>query len=518
MSTHPTTSPEEIEQIHASLRQGFRSGKLKSIAYRKIQILQLGYLLQDNIERFKEAFAADLGRPSLETVFLEIDSTIGDCKLAYDRVEKWAKAEKAPFNLNFFAFGPVVRKEPKGVILNISPFNYPVWTAIGPLIGAIAAGNCVLLKPSELSANVSGLIAELVPKYMDPDVMRVVLGGVAETTKLLELRWDHILYTGGGRVAKIISAAAAKTLTPVTLELGGKSPVIIDPNCDLTTAARRIMWGKSVNAGQTCVAPDYALVPRDFEDKFVEALKAAHIEFYPKGAINSSDISTIISPGHFTRIKGLLDNTSGKVVVGGETDAERKFIAPTVVRGVTETDSLMSEELFGPILPVMPVDNVDAALEYINKHDHPLALYVFSQDAKFKSKVFDNTQSGSAIANDVIIHGGADGLPFGGIGPSGSGCHHGKYSFDEFTHLRASMDSPSWIDKILGGRFPPYTAKKESFLTSNLRAKLPSRPSPSELNVQAKDLIVATKRRWSRKWLFLLALAVLAMSRVPRVA
>ncbi|KAH7928569.1 aldehyde dehydrogenase [Leucogyrophana mollusca] len=482
-----STSLEEIDQIHASLRQGFKSGKLKSIAYRKVQILQLGYLLQDNVRRFKDAFAVDLGRPALESAFLELDSTIGDCKVAYDRVEKWAKTEKAPFNLNFFAFGPVVRNEPKGVVPNISPFNYPVWTAIGPIIGAIAAGNCVVLKPSELSANVSGLIAELVPKYMDPDAMRVVMGGIAETTKLLELPWDHILYTGGGRVARIISAAAAKTLSPITLELGGKSPVVIDPKCDLTTAARRILWGKAVNAGQTCIAPDYVLVPRDFEEKFVDALKAAHAEFYPKGALNSSDISTIISAGHFSRIKGLLDKTEGEIVFGGETDESRKFIAPTVVKGVKETDSLMSEELFGPILPVMPVENVDAAIEYINKKDHPLSLYVFSQDAAFKSKVFDNTQSGSAIANDVIIHGGADGLPFGGTGPSGSGYHHGKYSFDEFTHLRASLDSPSWIDKILGSRYPPYTSKKENFLTKNLGVRLPARPSPSQLNVHAKS-------------------------------
>ncbi|KAF8556817.1 aldehyde dehydrogenase [Imleria badia] len=483
MATELVYTPiDEIPQIHADLRKSFKTGKTKSIEARKTQILQLAYLLKDNYDRFKTTFAQDLGRPALETAFLELDSTISDCRIAYDRVDKWARTEKAPFNVNFAAFRPVIRKEPKGVVLSISPFNYPVWLAIGPMIGAIAAGNCFVLKPSELSPATSGLIAELVPKYMDPDVVRVVLGAVPETTKLLELPWDHILYTGSGRIAKVVCAAAAKTLSPVSLELGGKSPVIIDPRCDLRTAAKRIMWGKCVNVGQTCVAPDYILVQEDAEDTVVQGLKEAHDEFYPDGAVGSPDLSHIINKSHFNRIKGLLDKTSGTIVFGGQTDESKLFIAPTVIRGVKGDDSLMSEELFGPLLPVVPVKNLDEAIEFINDRDHPLALYVFSQDSTFKNRVFDNTQSGSAVANDTLVHCAADGLPFGGIGPSGSGYHARKFSFDMFTHLRSSIDSPSWIDMILGSRFPPYTVKKENWLKNVLGVQLPPRrlPAPGE--------------------------------------
>ncbi|KAI6148774.1 Aldehyde/histidinol dehydrogenase [Pisolithus tinctorius] len=470
------TTFDEIDAIHATLRQSFRAGKLKSIAARKVQILQLAYLIQDNYDRFKEAFAADLGRPTLETAFLELDSTVSDCKIAYDRVEKWAQTEKAPFSFNFFAMRPVIRKEPKGVVLSISPFNYPVWLALGPMIGAIAAGNCFVLKPSELSPAVSGLIAELVPKYLDPDVVRVVLGAVPETTRLLELPWAHILYTGSGRVAKLVCAAAAKTLTPVSTELGGKSPVVIDPKCDLKTAAKRIMWGKCVNVGQTCVAPDYILVPQDAQDELVQALKAAHDEFYPSGPSAAGVFGRIVNHTHFRRLKGLLDRTAGEIAFGGETNESDKYISPTVVKNVKGDDSLMSEELFGPILPIVPVKNIDEAIAFINDHDNPLALYVFSQDAAFKAKVFDNTLSGSAVANDTLVHCAVDGLPFGGIGPSGSGYHTRKYTFDMFTHLRSSLDSPSWVDSIFGSRFPPYTAKKESYLKSLLGVKLPPRP------------------------------------------
>ncbi|OJA12078.1 hypothetical protein AZE42_02179 [Rhizopogon vesiculosus] len=514
MSTTPPelkfTTLEEIDEAYYTLQKTFLSGKTKPIAFRKVQILQLAYLLKDNYDRFKEAFAIDLGRPPLEASFLELDSTIADCKIAYDRVEKWARTEKAPFNINFFAFRPVIRKEPKGVVLSISPFNYPVWLALGPIIGAIAAGNCVVLKPSELSPAISGLIAELIPKYMDSDVIRVVLGAVPETSKLLEYQWGHVLYTGNGRVARIIGVATAKTLSPISLELGGKSPVVVDPRCDIKTAARRIMWGKCVNAGQTCVAPDYVLIPRSAEDALVKALKDAHDEFYPSGAISTKDISHIINTAHFHRIKNLLENTSGTVAFGGQTDESRKFIAPTVVRGVKDGDSLMSEELFGPILPIMPVDNVDAAIAYINAHDHPLALYCFSQDAAFKNKVFDNTQSGSAVANDVLVHCAIDGLPFGGIGPSGSGYHTRKFSFDMFTHLRASLDSPGFIDSILGGRFPPYTAKSEAFLKSSLGSKLPPRPRLSVAGGASGYALIEKKS--NTKWiLFLVGLAIVGV-------
>ncbi|KAG6865231.1 hypothetical protein C0991_004289 [Blastosporella zonata] len=347
------TPLEEIVKLHAELRAGFQSGRLRSIAYRKYQLLKLAYLIKDNSKRFEDALRTDLGRPPLEGHFLEINASIAEVKDAHSNVEKWAKPEKPAFSLNFSAMRPVMYKEAKGVVLVISPFNYPLWLTVGPLAAAIAAGNAIAIKPSESSAVTSALLAELIPKYLDADLVRVVNGSVAESTKLLELQWDHSEplqpyerpATGGFRVGQIVAAAAVKYLTPCTLELGGKSPVIIDPECDLPTAARRILWGKTVNAGQTCVAPDYVLVPRSFQDKFVAALETAHKSFYPESAQPSSPeaFSRIVTPQAWKRVKGLLDNTKGEIVIGGETDEATKFIAPTVVKNVEPDDSLMSE-------------------------------------------------------------------------------------------------------------------------------------------------------------------------------
>ncbi|KAF8638214.1 hypothetical protein AX16_010560 [Volvariella volvacea WC 439] len=502
MSSLQYTPIEEIPKIHAELKKSFRSGKSKPIAYRKYQLLQLAYLIKDNTQRFEEALKKDLNRPALESNFLEIGPSLSELTIVHSNVEQWAKPEKPKFNINFTPMRPVIYKEPKGVVLVISPFNYPVWLTIGPLAGAIAAGNAVVVKPSESTPATSALFAELIPKYLDSDLVRIVNGSVAESTKLLELPWDHILYTGGGRVGKIVATAAAKHLTPVTLELGGKSPVIIDPNCDLEMAARRILWGKIVNAGQTCVAPDYILVPSHFQDKLVQALKDAHQEFFP-GTTKPSDpdaYSRIVTPQAYSRIKALLDDTKGEVAIGGETNEKDKYIAPTVVKDVKGDDSLMTEEIFGPLLPIVPVEDVDAAIDFVNARDHPLALYVFSQDAEFKRKVFERTQSGAAVANEVVIHPGAHGLPFGGIGPSGYGAHTGKFTFDTFTHNRASMDSPGWLDKIIGFRFPPYT-KKTLKATYGLAPSLPPRPKgPPSPNDK--------KGGWGRWFLFGLVLAL----------
>ncbi|KXN84054.1 Aldehyde dehydrogenase, dimeric NADP-preferring [Leucoagaricus sp. SymC.cos] len=490
------TPLEEIEKIHTNLRNGFRSGKLRNVEYRKYQLLQLAYLVKDNSERFKEALAADMGRPPFESQFLEIGSSIMEARTAWANVEKWAKPEKPPFSINATPMRPVIYKEPKGVVLIISPFNYPMLLSISPLAGAIAAGNAVVVKPAENAPHVSALFAELIPKYLDPELVQIVNGGVPETTRLLELPWDHILYTGSGRVGRIVSAAAAKHLTPVSLELGGKSPVFIDSNCDLETATKRIFWGKCVNAGQTCVAPDYILVPRDFQDKFIDALKEVADKFYPESVATPGVFSRMVTPQAFKRVKGLLDNTKGKIVLGGETDEATKFIAPTIVRDVAVDDSLMSEEIFGPVLPIIPVKDVEEAIAYVNNNDHPLALYVFSRDETYKQK-------GAAIANEVVIHPGIDGLPFGGTGPSGSGYHTGRYSFDMFTHLRSSMDSPSWVDRVLSFRYPPYSDKSFKGAVRFVKS-LPTRPvGPPKLDATANG--VATK--WWGKW-FLLALAM----------
>jgi aldehyde dehydrogenase (NAD+)/aldehyde dehydrogenase (NAD(P)+) len=503
MSQLVYTPLEDIPTILSELRQGFLSGKLRPIAYRKYQILQLAYLLQDNSQRFQDALAADLGRPPLEAHTLDIAPSLSEIKNYYANVEKWSKPDRPPLSFNYTAMRPLVRKEGKGVVLIICPFNYPLFLSLGPIAAALAAGNAVVLKPSELTPAVSSLFSELFPKYLDPQLVRVVNGAIPETSKLLELQWDHILFTGSGAVGKIVASAAAKHLTPVTLELGGKSPVIIDPNCDLKTAARRILWGKFANAGQTCVAPDYILVPKGFQDTLVESLKETHARFYPEG--DEGHFSRLVSPRAFSRVNKLLKDSKGTIVFGGETKEETKYIAPTVLKDVQPDDSLMSEELFGPVLPILTVENVDEAISFINAHDHPLAIYVFSQDPAFKAKVFNNTQSGAAVANETLFHCAVDGLPIGGIGPSGYGAHTGKYGFDTFTHFRATMDSPSWLDKLLSGRYPPYTAKKQKDMLRFLTPSLPTRPSGPPGAADAGLQIAQSK------W-FLLALVALPVT------
>ncbi|KAH9903161.1 NAD-aldehyde dehydrogenase [Cubamyces lactineus] len=469
MSTSFYTALEEIPKIHQRARDAYRSGKLKSIEYRREQIAQVGYLLKDNEQRFIDALRTDLGRPAQETIFLDFAAVYIDVKTAYDNVAKWTRSERATFSLNFFVMSPRLRPEPKGVVLAIAPFNAPIFMLLAPLVGAIAGGNAVVLKPSEQSPEVAKLFAELVPKYLDQDLFHVINGGIPETTRVLELPWNHIIYTGNGRVARIISAAAAKHLTPTTLELGGKNPVVVDPKCDVQLAARRILWGRTCNAGQVCLAPEYVLLPESFQDTFVEALKAVYRSFYPDGAKDSDSFCRIVTEAHTARIKDLIDRTKGTVVFGGDVNiAER--------------------EIFGPVLLLVPVKDVDEALDIINSKDHPLAIYAFSSDQAFLEKVFDNTESGAAVANEVVISIGVPGLPMGGVGASGHGYYTGKHMFDEFTHLRVSLNNPGWVDKIaFGFRFPPYkvrtplrlitlTPEKEKQLRA-LSPSLPPRPS-----------------------------------------
>ncbi|KZT04151.1 NAD-dependent aldehyde dehydrogenase [Laetiporus sulphureus 93-53] len=471
------TPIEDIPLIHERLRSGFRSGKTKSIAFRKAQLLRLGHLIQDNIQRFKDAFAADLGRCGEEAECLELNGTLIEIKIAFDNVEKWTAPEKPPFSLFWWGMSPTIRKEPKGTVLIISPFNYPVYLLLCPLASAIAAGNTVMLKPSELTPTMTSLFAELVSKYLDPDVIRIVNGGVPETTRVLELPFDHIQYTGNGRVARIVMTAAARHLTPVTLELGGKNPCFIDPNCDVKVSAKRIMWGKLVNGGQLCLCPDYVLVPESFQDIFVEALTNAYKELHPTDPRTSGMVTRIVNERHMVRLKGLLDATKGTVVFGGEVDMAEKYIAPTLVKDVKGDDSLMSEELFGPILAVVPVKDLDEAIAFVNARENPLAIYVFTHNANVKKKVLDNTRSGTASVNEVIMHCQAYGMPFGGIGASGMGYATGKYAFDTFTHLRNTVDNPYWTDStVLSARYTPYKPGPLSWFNWLLRPKFPALP------------------------------------------
>ncbi|CAL1704113.1 unnamed protein product [Somion occarium] len=487
MTAFTSTPLEDIPEIRDALLKGFDSGKTKPIKHRKEQLLQLAYLLKDNYQRFLDALTKDLGRPALEADFMEMTSTLGDIHDSYNNVGKWAKDEKAPFSALWYFMNPTVRKEPKGVVLIIGPFNFPILCLLMPLACALAAGNTVLLKPSELSTAMSDLIAELVPKYFEPDVVRVVQGGIPQTTKLIEYPWGHICYTGSPRVARIIAHAAANTLTPVTFELGGKNPTIVDAKADLKLAARRILWGRDVNAGQACTAPEYVLVVRSVEEEFIKELQNTYASFYENDPSGSKSFSRIITPEHASRIGNLLSETKGKVIAGGEVDPEHKYIAPTIVRDVPPDDSLMSEEVFGPVLSIIPVNNIDEAIAFANARDQPLCVYIFTQDKNVKKKVIENTRSGAVVVNDVVIHPAATGLPFGGTGLSGYGSMTGKWGFNTFTLFRALLDSPGWLDTlVLWPRFPPYTDDKYRRIKTLSAYKFPPPPGSAE----------ASKRKW----------------------
>ncbi|KAF9647400.1 NAD-aldehyde dehydrogenase [Thelephora ganbajun] len=471
------TPIEEIEKIHASLQAGFKSGRARDIKYRKHQLLQLAYLLKDNKDRFNQAAGLDLGRSYPENEILEHYVSLEQIKYTFDNFEKWTKPESAEFSI-YFGARPQIRKEPKGVVLIFVPFNYPIMLLMSPLAGAIAAGNTICVKVSELLPATSSLLAELFPKYLDQDLYRIVNGDIPVSTKLLELPWDHILYTGSGRVGKIVAAAAAKHLTPVTLELGGKCPTIVDPRVNLKVAAKRILWGRTSNAGQTCVAPDYVLIPKNGEEAFINALKEAYREFYPNGTTEPGNIARLPNHGSFDRVKGLLDDTKGTIILGGETDREAKYIAPTIVKNVGPEDSLMKDEIFAPILPIITVGDFDEAIEFINARDHPLALYIFTDDSKLKEKVFSNTRSGSCVCNEVVLQIPTPGLPFGGFGASGNGGYHtGKYSFDLFTHQRSTLTMPNWMEVALASRYPPFSSRKSKLVETLSSPSFPPRDS-----------------------------------------
>ncbi|KAG6852860.1 hypothetical protein C0991_008495 [Blastosporella zonata] len=467
------TPIDEIPKIREALRASFRKGVTRPLEWRRHQLLQLARMVQENTDVLAEALAADLGRPRQEAFMAEIGAVIEKALICAEKLEEWAKPAQVKVPDWQKSWSPTIHKGSKGTVLIIAPWNYPMILSLQPLYGAISAGCCAVIKVSELAPNYGELLAQLLPRYLDGSAYRVVLGAVPEVTKLLELQWDHIFYTGNGRIARIISAAAAKHLTPLTLELGGKSPVIVDGTFDIALAAKRMLWGKINNAGQICVAPDFVLVLREKQDELAAALKAAYDSFYPEGALNSASISRIISEGHHERLKGLLARTQGQIVFGGQTD-DRKGFEPTIVKNVTANDSLLEEEIFGPILPLVPVDSIEDAIEFVNSRDHPLVLYAFTESEETKRTLIERTMSGNLVFNDTFQQLAVNELPFGGVGESGYGRQHLQYSFDIFSYDRGCIDVPKSAEPSLGVRYPPYTKESVAFFaTPALQAKIP---------------------------------------------
>ena len=442
--------------ISDTLRTSFDAGTTRPLAWRRRQLEQMITMLEENETELLEALKTDLGKPAVEGFITDIAFVTGEIKLMLKNLERWNRPQRVPTPLVAMPAKSTLIPEPLGVVLVIAPWNYPVQLLLVPAAGAIAAGNTVVMKPSEVSAATSAVLARLVPRYLDQSAVALVEGGVPETTDLLSQRFDHIFYTGNGTVGRVVMAAAAANLTPVTLELGGKSPVIIDDSANLKVAARRIAWGKWVNAGQTCVAPDYVLVSEKNRDRLVDELGRAVTDFYGTDPHASDSYGRIVSDRHFNRLRGMLDD--GRVVIGGDTKEDDRFIAPTVLVEPDLSSSLMNDEIFGPLLPILTVGDVDEAISFIRARPHPLALYVFAERKAVVDRVLERTTAGGVTVNGTLMHLTSPYLPFGGVGESGMGGYHGKAGVRLFQHLKPVLARGTKVDPSIA--YPPYTPRK----------------------------------------------------------
>jgi len=457
------TAVDRIADIVRELHEGFRSGVLRDNEQRSAQLRRLRTLFVEQEDRLIDALVADVGKPRIEAYTTEIAFTINEIDHTLKHLDAWTKPGKVKVPLTFKPGTAQLRPEPLGTVCIIAPWNYPVQLLFAPLVPALAAGNTAVLKPSEVTPTVAALIEELVPMYFDENTVAVVTGAVEETTALLEQRFDHIFYTGNGKVGRVVMRAAAEHLTPVTLELGGKSPAIVAADANVKVAATRIAWAKFLNAGQTCVAPDYVLVEEGIEDQLVTALADAVTNFYGDDPRRSPDYARIVNERHHDRLTKLLDAGGyDATVIGGSGDRETRYLAPTVLAGVKPDAAVMDDEIFGPILPVLTVGDVDEAIRFVNDREKPLALYAFSQSDDVLDHVVANTSAGGVTLNHAVLHLAVPDLPFGGVGTSGMGAYHGKAGFDTFTHHKPVLAKPTRPDPSL--MYPPYTSTKQKIL------------------------------------------------------
>ncbi|MER6358394.1 aldehyde dehydrogenase family protein [Streptomyces sp. NPDC001634] len=436
---HPT--PEQPADTVARLRATFRTGRTKPVDWRTDQLRRLREMLTENGPDLAAALHADLGKSATEAYRTEIDFTVREIDHTLGHLDTWLRPEPAPVPAHLGDDTTAwTQYDPLGVVLVIAPWNYPAQLLLTPMIGALAAGNAVVAKPSELAPATSAVLARLLPAYLDTDAVAVVEGGIPETTALLAERFDHIFYTGNGAVGRIVMRAAAEHLTPVTLELGGKSPVFVDRDADPAVVADRLARGKFLNAGQTCVAPDYVLTDPEtakaLEPEFIRAVET----LYGAEPHKSGEYGRIVNERHFDRLSGLLD--SGRVVVGGDSDRTSKYLAPTVLADVDPKSPVMQEEIFGPVLPIVTVSGLDEAIAFINDRDKPLALYVFTESDDTRRRIAAETSSGGLGYGLPLAHLTVSDLPFGGVGESGMGSYHGRYSIETFSHRKAVLEKP----------------------------------------------------------------------------
>ncbi|GMP26528.1 hypothetical protein CsSME_00002933 [Camellia sinensis var. sinensis] len=443
------------------MRECFNRGNTKSYEWRVTQLKSISKMIDEKENDIIQALHNDLSKPQQEAFISEISMTKSSCKLALKELKHWMMPEKVKTSMATYPSSAEIVSEPLGVVLVISTWNYPFLLSLDPVIGAIAAGNAVVLKPSEIAPATSSVLAKLLEEYVDNTAIRVVEGAVAETSALLEQKWDKIFYTGSGRVGRIVMSAAAKHLTPVSLELGGKCPAVVDSDVNIEVAVRRIIAGKwACNCGQACIAPDYLITTKGFAPKLIESLRSELKVFFGEDTMESKDLSRIVNLHHFKRLSRLMDEdkVSDKIVLGGHRIENQLKIAPTIFLDVPEDSLIMEEEIFGPLLPIVTVENLEDSFAVINSRPKPLAAYLFTNNEGLKKDFVKNISSGGMVVNDTILQVTVSTLPFGGVGESGMGSYHGKFSFDAFSHQKAVLYRSFEGDSST--RYPPYTPQK----------------------------------------------------------
>jgi aldehyde dehydrogenase (NAD+) len=429
-----------------------------NINFRKESLIKLLDVIIKYENEIIQALYDDFKKPPFESIATETSYIISELKDTINNIHKWSKVKKIRPSILNFPSSDYIFKEPYGKVLIIAPWNYPFQLALCPLISAVAAGNQVVLKPSELTPKTSAIILKIVEKVFQHNHVKVIEGGVEETQNLLAQRWDYIFFTGSVAVGKIVAKAAAEHLTPVTLELGGKNPCIIDETANLKLAAKRIVWGKFLNAGQTCIAPDYILIQEDMKSHFVDFMKNEITKAFGKNPKNSPDFARIVNEKNWHRLSSMIEPQ--KVIFGGETDIEDRYISPTLIEENSLDSLLMQDEIFGPLLPILTYNDEKEIYKTISKYEKPLALYVFSDDKKFARKIVTDFSFGGGCINDTVSHFANKRLPFGGVGHSGIGAYHGQLSFDTFTHHKGIIKKANWLDIKL--RYAPYSNKIET--------------------------------------------------------
>lgn len=458
-----------IDSIIEKQQAFFKTGATLNLKFRKQQLKKLDRLLHDYSSKMDEALAADLGMHPYESMAVDYTPVHAEIRFILQNIDKWAAPEHVPTSLFHFPGSSKIIREPYGNTLIISPWNYPFRLTFMPLATAIATGNTSFIKPSEVSSASSKLIAEMINNHFDPGLAYVMEGGVELTTEILKRKWDLVYFTGSPMVGKIVYQAAAKHLTPVILELGGKNPAIIAKDANIKLAAKRILWGKLVKTGQTCVAPDYLFIHESIKTKFIDALKQEIEKAYGSNPLDSDSFGKIINDKHYQRVKSYLND--GKIIVGGKFDDNRHKIEPTLLEDVSPDSKVMTEEIFGPILPVFTFNDLAEPIEFSNKREKPLSAYIFSSSSTTRKKFVENIQCGNACENDTVLQIACSQMPFGGIGDSGIGTTHGKHGFDSFSHLKSVLyRGPQGVDPFL--RYAPYKASKTKLFKFLIRKLL----------------------------------------------